>query len=75
MLIVFIFPLLIRKRSVTLVRILDAVQIVAYFKYFNGYIQARENFLYLGMRAWASWAEGWSLLTLDNDFSIPFWTN
>lgn len=75
MLIVLVLPVLIRKRSVTLMRILDAIQIVAYYKYFNGYIEARENFLYLGMRGWGNWAEGWGILTLDNDAKIPVWMN
>ena len=44
-----------RKRCVTLMRIFDAIQIVAYFKYINGYLPNRQNYLYLGMRSWGDW--------------------
>jgi hypothetical protein len=64
-----------RKRSVTLMRIFDAIQIVSYYKYINGYIQNRQVFLYLGMRAWGDWAEGWNLISNNNDLSLPVWTN
>lgn len=53
---VFIIPPLIRKRSVTLIRILDAIQLAAYFKYINGYISYRQDYLYLGMRSWSDWS-------------------
>jgi hypothetical protein len=56
LLIVFVLPNLMRKRCVTLMRILDAIQIVAYFKYINGFLANRQNYLYLGMRAWGSWS-------------------
>lgn len=64
-----------RKRSVTLMRVFDAIQIVSYFKYINGYIQNRQVFLYLGMRAWGDWSEGWNLISNNNDISLPIWTN
>jgi hypothetical protein len=74
MLIVFVLPNLMRKRSVSLVRIFDAVQMVSYFKYINGYLPNRHNYLYLGMRTWSEWSEGWNLITLAGDISLPIWT-
>lgn len=63
-----------RKRCVTLMRIFDAIQIVAYFKYINGFLPNRQNYLYLGMRSWGQWAEGWDLITMDGDIKLPIWT-
>ena len=74
MLIVFVLPNLMRKRSVSLVRIFDAVQTVSYFKYINGYSPNRHNYLYLGMRSWSEWSEGWDLISLTGDISLPIWT-
>jgi hypothetical protein len=74
MLIIFFLPNLMRKRSVTLIRIFDAVQIVSYYKYINGYFPNRHNYLYLGMRSWSEWSEGWNLVTLAGDIALPIWT-
>lgn len=63
-----------RKRSVTLIRIFDAIQIVAYFKYINGFLQNRHNYLYLAMRSWGQWSEGWALMNVDSDLVLPVWT-
>ncbi len=56
MLILFVIPNLMRKRCVSLMRIFDAIQIVYYFKYINGYLANRHNYLYLGMRSWNQWS-------------------
>jgi hypothetical protein len=72
----FVIPPLIRKRSVTLIRILDAIQLTSYFKYINGYISFRHDYLYLGMRSWTdNWSEGWALISSSNDMTLPIWTN
>lgn len=63
-----------RKRCVTLIRIFDAIQIVAYYKYINGFLANRQNYLYMGMRAWGDWREGWKLVVLDGDITLPVWT-
>lgn len=71
---IFVIPPLIRKRSVTLIRIFDAIQLASYFKYINGYIPFRQDFLYLSMRSWGGWAEGWNLFSSSDDFTVPIWT-
>jgi hypothetical protein len=72
----FVVPPLIRKRSVTLIRIFDAIQLASYFKYINGYISFRQDYLYLGMRSWTdNWSEGWALISSSNDITLPIWTN
>lgn len=68
----FIIPVLLRKRCLTLVRIIDFIQIAAYFKLIRGYTSNRHIWLYLGMRSWANWSEGWALIT--NDPTTPIWT-
>jgi hypothetical protein len=71
MLFIFImFPLL-RKRSMVLTKLFDIIQMVAYFKYIVGFIYYRHNYLYLDMRAINPWNEGWKLLTLSSDSTIP----
>ncbi len=62
-----------RKRCVTLMRIFDSIQLVAYFKYINGFLANRHNYLYLGMRAWGDWSEGWGLFSFDSDITVPIW--
>ena len=57
--IMFIVPVLIRKRSLILVKILDLIQISSYFKFIVGYCPYRHVWLYLNMRGWGFWAEGW----------------
>ena len=51
----FIILPLIRKRSMVLTKILDIIQTVAFFKYINGYIFYRHNYLYLDMRSMSPW--------------------
>jgi hypothetical protein len=76
MIFIFVIPPLIRKRSVTLIRIFDAIQLAAYFKYINGYIQYRQDYLYLGMRSWTdNWSEGWALISDSSDITLPIWVN
>jgi hypothetical protein len=55
MLALFIILPLLRKRSLVLIKIFDIIQTVAYFKYINGYIYYRRNYLYLDMRAFHPW--------------------
>lgn len=73
----FIFALLplIRKRSMVLIKILDIIQMAAYFKYINAFIYYRHNYLYLDMRSMKSWNEGWKLLTVSGDLTIPVYLN
>ena len=71
---IFILMPLFRKRSMVLMKILDAIQIVAYFKYINAFINYRVDFLYLDMRAVTPWNEGLQVLTVTNDFTIPVFT-
>jgi hypothetical protein len=52
----FILPILIRKRSLTMIKILDFIQIAAYFKLIKGYNANRHVWLYLGMRSWGDWS-------------------
>lgn len=72
---IFALMLLIRKRSLVLVRILDAVQMVAYFKYINSFVYYRHNLLYLEMRSMNPWTEGWQLLTISGDLVTPVFLN
>lgn len=69
----FILPVLMRKRCLTLIKILDYIQIAAYFKLINGYPTNRHVWLYLGMRSWGNWADGWEILSYDQ--TTPIWTN
>jgi hypothetical protein len=71
MLVLFIlFPLL-RKRSMVLTKLLDIIQTVSYFKYINGFIYYRHNYLYLDMRSVTPWNEGWQLLSFSSDLVTP----
>ena len=63
-----------KRRSVTLLRILDAVQIAAYFKYINGFIFYRTDYLYLGMRGFNPWNEGIQVISLSGDRTVPIFT-
>lgn len=67
-----IIPVLLRKRCLTMVRILDYIQLAAYFKLIRGYTANRHIWLYLGMRSWANWSEGWSVI--GGDVAPPIWT-
>ena len=58
-----------------LMKILDNVQMVAYFKYVNAYVYFRKNFVYLDMRAVNPWNEGWQLFNLENDVVPPVYLN
>ena len=73
MIILFIIPVIIRRRCLTLVKILDFVQLAAYVKLIRGYSYNRHIWIYLGMRSWGDWAEGWNILS--GDISPPLWTN
>lgn len=75
MLALFILLPLFRKRSMVLLRILDIIQMAAYFKYINGYIFYRTNYLYLGMRGMVPWNEGIKMLTISNDRTVPIFTS
>ena len=55
MLLVFILMPLLRKRSLVLIKLLDIIQTIAYFKYINGFVYYRSNYLYLDMRAMNPW--------------------
>lgn len=68
----FILPILLRKRGLTLVKILDLIQLAAYFKLLRGYCANRHVWLYLGMRGWGDWAEGWKLVS--GGLAMPIWT-
>lgn len=71
MLFLFIALPLIRKRSMVLTKIFDMVQTVSFFKYINGFIYYRHNLLYLDMRSFYPWSEGWQLLSFSSDQVIP----
>jgi hypothetical protein len=58
-----------------LLRILDIVQMAAYFKYINAYIYYRTDYLYLGMRGMNPWNEGLSVLSVSNDRTVPIFTS
>lgn len=75
MLPLFIILPLVRKRSLVLIKLLDIIQMTAYFKYINAFICYRSNFLYLDMRAMHPWDEGWKLLNLANDLVTPIFSN
>jgi hypothetical protein len=47
---------LVRKRSLVLMRIFDAVQMVSFFKYINAFVYYRHNLLYLEMRSMNPWS-------------------
>lgn len=68
-----ILPILLRKRCITMVKILDYIQLAAYFKLIRGYSGNRQIWLYLGMRAWGDWSEGWAVI--GEDPTTPIWTN
>ena len=68
----FVLPVIIRKRCLTLIKILDYVQIVAYFKLIKGYTSVRHVWLYAGMRSFGDWSDGWSIIS--GDVSPPIWT-
>ena len=55
LMIIFILPVLLRKRSLVLVKILDFIQICSYFKFIIGYTNFRHVYLYLNMRGWGTW--------------------
>lgn len=74
MLIVFILFPLFRKRSMVLLRIFDMIQMAAFFKYINGFVSYRTNYLYLGMNGALSWSEGFQILSIDGDFTPPIFT-
>lgn len=74
MLAVFLFFPLLRKRSMVLIRIFDIVQFVSYFKYINGFLIYRHNYIYLDMRSIPPWYEGFSLFSLSGDRTIPIFT-
>lgn len=65
MIIFFVLPLIARKRSVVLVKLLDFVQIISYFKLINGYTGGRFIWVFLGMRSWGTWSEGWNFFSGD----------
>lgn len=69
----FILPVILRKRSLTLIKILDFIQLAAYFKLINGYPTNRHVWLYLSMRSFGSWADGWAIIT--DDQTPPIWLN
>jgi hypothetical protein len=66
-------PFILRKRSLTLLKIIDLIQLASYFKLINGYPFTRHIWLYLGMRSWGNWAEGWSLVLAEQ--KPPIWIN
>lgn len=72
---VFVVLPLLRKRSMVVLRILDMIQVAAYFKYINGYVFYRTSYLYLGMNGMYPWSEGLRLLTLSNDRTVPIFTS
>lgn len=71
MLFLFIGIPLIRKRSMVLTKIFDIIQMAAFFKYINSFIYYRHNLLYLDMRSFYPWSEGWQLFSLSSDQVIP----
>ena len=73
LLLVFVFPILLRKRGVVLVRILDYIQMAALFKLINGYTDMRSTWVYLGLRGWGYWEEGWDIISGDQ--TVPIWVN
>jgi hypothetical protein len=75
MLLVFILFPLFRKRSMVLLRLLDMIQMAAFFKYINGFVYYRTNYLYLGMNGALSWTEGFQILSVDGDITPPIFMN
>lgn len=69
----FIIPILMRKRCLTLLKIVDFIQFAAYFKLIRGYSLNRHIWLYLGMRSWGDWAEGWAIV--EGSSTTPIWVN
>lgn len=57
-----------------LLRIFDMIQMAAFFKYINGFVSYRTNYLYLGMNGALSWSEGFQILSIDGDFTPPIFT-
>jgi len=72
---VFILLPLIRKRALVMTKIFDIIQTIAFFKYINGYIYYRHNFLYLDMRAMNPWSEGWEVVTVSGDLVTPIFAS
>lgn len=52
---------------------MDFIQLAAYFKLINGYPTNRHVWLYLSMRSFGSWADGWAIIT--DDQTPPIWLN
>lgn len=75
MLSVFVLFPLFRKRSMVLTKILDTIQTAAYFKYIVGFIEYRQNYVYLDMRAMNPWNEGWQLVSIADDAVVPIFAN
>ena len=71
----FIAMPLVRKRCLVLVKIFDIVQSIGYFKYINGYVMYRHNFLYMEMRAMTPWSQGWKVATVTGDSVAPVYVN
>lgn len=67
-----IIPVLMRKRCLTMVKIVDYIQLACYFKLIKGYSSNRHIWLYLGMRSWGDWSEGWKII--ESDPTVPIWT-
>lgn len=55
-----------------MVKIMDYIQLAAYFKLILGYTSNRHIWLYLGMRSWTPWTEGWAIISTD--YTTPIWT-
>lgn len=55
-----------------MVKIVDFIQLATYFKLIYGYTSNRHIWLYLGMRAWGDWSEGWTIISGDS--TTPIWT-
>jgi hypothetical protein len=51
------------------------IQMAAFFKYINGFVYYRTNYLYLGMNGALSWTEGFQILSIDGDLTPPIFTN
>lgn len=71
--IIFILPVLVRKRSLVLIKILDLIQLASYFKLIKGHAVNRNIWLYLNMRGWGDFDEGWKII--EGDPTVPIWTN
>ena len=71
--VIFIIPVLARKRALVLIKILDLIQIASYFKLIKGHAANRNIWLYLNMRGWGDFDEGWKIVSEDP--TVPIWTN